>query len=389
MNILLDFIPFQNAGGVGGAASFTKAVFDAVIARCDTSIHLYAMYDAKVPVGRQYDYRQMAQKHGVTLLDLSSAPISEYVDHHKIDTLFISIGQFYANYDLEGIRCKVVMFIHDIFNVEGDDNKVDLLIHDPNIETTLQRCKRLVNVFSGRWKRQMQKAYQTIIPLYSAPNTVAYTVSEYTRSSLAYYFPNIKKDIHVCYSPAREILMDKSVEAASLSKLIESGKPYLMLIAANRRYKNAHILVKVFKRLLADHPDLHLLTLKYGRSIHPQHLDISFLSDSDLEHAYRHAYALVFASFFEGFGYPPIEAIKHGTPVVASNVTSIPEILGEAGLYFSPFYPADLYKALSLLLDNRDMLNVEMKRQFEKISRRQHDDLCQLVEQILSCALPE
>lgn len=384
MNILLDFIPFQNAGGVGGAASFTKAVFDAIIARCDTSVHLYAMFDAKVPVGRQYDYRQIAQQHGITLLDISSTPIHEYVDRYKIDTLLICIGQFYANYDLEGINCKVVMFIHDIFNVEGDDNKVDLLIHDPYIETTLQRCKRLVNVFSGRWKRQIQKAYQNIMPLYSAPNTVAYTVSEYTRSSLAYYFPNMKKEIHVCYSPAREILMDKSVDDADLLRLIGSGKPYLLLLAANRRYKNAHILMKVFKRLLTDHPDLHLLTLKYGRSIHPQHLDISFLSDSDLEHAYEHAYALVFASFFEGFGYPPIEALKHGTPVVASNVTSIPEILGEAGVYFSPFYPADLYRALRLVIDNRDIRKSEIERQAGKISQRQQEDLHKLVDQILS-----
>lgn len=384
MNILLDFIPFQNAGGVGGAASFTKAVFDAIVARCDTSVHLYAMFDAKVPVGRQYDYRQIAQQHGITLLDISSTPIHEYVDRHKIDTLLICIGQFYANYDLEGINCKVVMFIHDIFNVEGDDNKVDLLIHDPYIETTLQRFKRLVNVFSGRWKRQIHKAYQNIMPLYSAPNTVAYTVSEYTRSSLAYYFPNMKKEIHVCYSPAREILMDKSVDDADLLRLIGSGKPYLLLLAANRRYKNAHILMKVFKRLLTDHPDLHLLTLKYGRSIHPQHLDISFLSDSDLEHAYEHAYALVFASFFEGFGYPPIEALKHGTPVVASNVTSIPEILGEAGVYFSPFYPADLYRALRLVIDNRDIRKSEIERQAGKISQRQQEDLHKLVDQILS-----
>ena len=127
-----------------------------------------------------------------------------------------------------------------------------------------------------------------------------------------------------------------------------------------------------------------MLTLKYGHSTHQRHIDIPFLSESDLEQAYHHAYALVFASYFEGFGYPPIEAIKHGTPVVASNVTSIPEILGEAGVYFSPFYPADLYRALRLVIENRDIRKSEIERQVGKIRQRQQEDLHKLVDQILS-----
>ena len=156
------------------------------------------------------------------------------------------------------------------------------------------------------------------------------------------------------------------------------------MLAANRRLKNAHTLIKVFKRLLSDYPNLYLLTTKYGHSIHSQHIDIPFLSDSDLEHAYQHAYALIFCSFFEGFGYPPIEAIRHGTPCIASNVTSIPEILGDAGIYFSPLYPADMYRAIKTVLNDRNCRKEQITQRYTEISLRQQNDLQALVKEIFT-----
>ena len=220
------------------------------------------------------------------------------------------------------------------------------------------------------------------MPLYTANNTLAYTVSNYSRNALKYYFPDIKKDINVCYSPAKKIVKNDTVENKSLRYLIQANKPYLLFLAANRPYKNIYILKKVFQRLLIEYPEMHLVTLKYGHVINANHIDIPFLSDSDLEHAYAHAYALVFASFFEGFGYPPIEAMCHGTPTVASNVTSIPEILGDAGVYFSPIYPADLYQAIKKIMDNHDVCKAKMEKRLKEISQQQRNDMQHVIDQI-------
>lgn len=127
---------------------------------------------------------------------------------------------------------------------------------------------------------------------------------------------------------------------------------------------------------------MHLITLKYGRSIGENHIDIPYLSDSDLENAYEKATALFFGSFFEGFGYPPIEAAKYGTPCVAANVTSIPEILGNAGTYFSPIYPADLYRSLAVAIDNREAMVSLVKERYETIKRVQENHLRQLIEEL-------
>lgn len=384
LNLLLDFLPFQKGGGVGGAASFTKTITDEVLRQCGDTTKLFAIYDSTLPVGRQYDYMEMAERNQITLLDIASKPLAELIRQHAIDTFFIAIGQQYAGYDLTGISCRTIMFIHDIFDVESSDNRIDLAITDQHGESRWQRFKRITNLLTGRWEKRKQRVYGRIMPLFTAPNTLAYTVSDYTANALKYYFPDIAKDIHVCYSPLKENSRLAEVENPQLATLINSGKPYLLMIAANRVYKNAAILTKVFRRLQAEHPELHLLTLKYGKRISDRHIDISYLSDSDLEHAYKHAHALVFGSFFEGFGYPPIEAARYSTPTVASNVTSIPEILGDAGIYFSPFYPAGLYQALNQVLADRNCRADAISRRYQEICERQQRDLNELVSIILN-----
>lgn len=384
MNILLDFIPFQHIGGVSGAASFTKAVTDEVIRHRPVGTHLFAVYDSTLPVTGRYHCHEMAEHNNIKLIDIRQATLADIVSHHAIDVFFMAIAQLYKHYNLNGIRCKTVMFIHDIFDAERADNYVDATIHDTGLESRWSRCKRLVNIFSGRSQRLARQCYASLMPLYTAPKTVPYTVSDYSRHALCYHFPAIKKEIKVCYSPLRQVTRNHTIENPQLQEIVRSGKRYLLMVSANRLYKNPHTLAKVFKRLNDEQPDLHLLTLKMGRKISPQHTDIAFLSDSDLCYAYEHALALVFPSYFEGFGYPPVEAMEYGTPVVASNVTSIPEILGDAAFYFSPFYPADLYRALHEVLDHPDVKIDKMRRRLAEIHQRQDDDLKQLINDLLT-----
>ena len=74
--------------------------------------------------------------------------------------------------------------------------------------------------------------------------------------------------------------------------------------------------------------------------------------------------------------------MSHGTPCVASNVTSIPEILGDAGIYFSPLYPADMYRAIKMVMDNRNCRKEQIERRFKEVLRHQQNDLKKLTDEI-------
>ena len=114
------------------------------------------------------------------------------------------------------------------------------------------------------------------------------------------------------------------------------------------------------------------------------HYALPYLSASDLINAYKKCYALLFPSMFEGFGYPPIEAMKYGKPVLASNVASIPEVCGESAIYFSPFYVTDIYKALLQLKDSnyQEYCKKSIER-YNKVTIKQKSDLIQLLNFIL------
>ncbi len=82
---------------------------------------------------------------------------------------------------------------------------------------------------------------------------------------------------------------------------------------------------------------------------------ISFVSDKDKEYVYNLASLFVYPSFFEGFGFSPLEAMKCGTPVVTSDNSSLPEVVGKAGILVDPDRPDEIYRAMREVLGNRQL----------------------------------
>jgi glycosyltransferase involved in cell wall biosynthesis len=79
-----------------------------------------------------------------------------------------------------------------------------------------------------------------------------------------------------------------------------------------------------------------------------------YIADEDLPGLYSGAVCFVYPSYFEGFGLPILEAMQCGTPVIAGNRTSLPELVVDAGLLFDPFDPTALKAALERILDDHE-----------------------------------
>ncbi len=82
-----------------------------------------------------------------------------------------------------------------------------------------------------------------------------------------------------------------------------------------------------------------------------------YVPDDKLEIFYNKALVYVFPSLHEGFGLPPLEAMAKGCPVVSSNTSSMPEILGDSAVYFNPRNKKDFLKKIYEVIENQDLRN--------------------------------
>jgi glycosyltransferase involved in cell wall biosynthesis len=81
----------------------------------------------------------------------------------------------------------------------------------------------------------------------------------------------------------------------------------------------------------------------------------NFVTDEELVKIYNAADVFVYPSIFEGFGLPPLEAMACGTPVITSNTSSLPEVVGESGIMFNPFNEQEIYDQLKKVLFDKDL----------------------------------
>jgi glycosyltransferase involved in cell wall biosynthesis len=79
-----------------------------------------------------------------------------------------------------------------------------------------------------------------------------------------------------------------------------------------------------------------------------------YVPQSDLPALYSGSVCFVYPSYFEGFGLPPLEAMKCGTPVIAGNRTSLPEVVGDAGILVDPFDVSAIAAAIERIVDDSD-----------------------------------
>jgi glycosyltransferase involved in cell wall biosynthesis len=110
--------------------------------------------------------------------------------------------------------------------------------------------------------------------------------------------------------------------------------------------------------VMPGNPTPHELQLRErARELGLEHRMIfpDYVSAADLEGLYALARCFVFASVSEGFGLPVLEAMRRGVPVACSRATSLPEVAGDAALYFDPLSVPDIGRALLALMEDQDL----------------------------------
>jgi glycosyltransferase involved in cell wall biosynthesis len=144
------------------------------------------------------------------------------------------------------------------------------------------------------------------------------------------------------------------------------GFSYLLYVGNHQPHKNLPRLLKAFaqaqipmdlKLLLSGNPNPELMPLIEELKLVDRVEFTGFIDDKALPSYYRGAKALLFPSLYEGFGLPPLEAMACGIPVLTSNVTSLPEVVGEAALLVDPHQIISIAQGIESIVLQRDLRN--------------------------------
>jgi glycosyltransferase involved in cell wall biosynthesis len=156
-------------------------------------------------------------------------------------------------------------------------------------------------------------------------------------------------------------------------------RPYFFSMSCSAGRKNTPFLLETYGRLLEAGPvnDLVLvwnplpeLREKYSTPSFAGRVHfLGSQSDDNLRDLYSGATALIFPSLYEGFGLPILEAMACGTPVITSNVSSMPEVGGDAALYIDPRDSGSLVRAMELFENNSQAAEELREKGFKRLSR--------------------
>jgi glycosyltransferase involved in cell wall biosynthesis len=225
------------------------------------------------------------------------------------------------------------------------------------------------------------------------------TISNYSKEDIIKFSHVNPRKITVAY-PAADKAEGTPVAVAKLK-----GKPFILYVGRAEAYKNNRGLIKVHQQLLRTNPDLQLVIVGridtqreadkkwVSEQAYKHVLFLGFVSDEQLAWLYGNARAYVFPSLMEGFGLPGLEAMLYGTPVAASHASCIPEILGDAAVYFDPANQDDMVRVVGQLINNdaqRAELIAKGKKQANRYSwRRMAEQTLAVYKQTLPPKTPK
>jgi len=206
--------------------------------------------------------------------------------------------------------------------------------------------------------------------------------------------------VHEAAHPMYRSLEDRCVAQRRLQQQFDLNRPFVLFVSTIEPRKNVPTLLRAFKRLLDDYRakvDLVLAGEKgwlFDRvfnlvgelGIQERVHFVGRVSSDDLLDLYNAAEMLVHPAFYEGFGLPPLEAMACGTPVVASNTSAVPEVVGDAALLVDPAETDEITVAMWRLLSDetlaRQMRDKGLKRASQFSWRRAAEETLEIYRRL-------
>ncbi|WP_299228825.1 glycosyltransferase family 1 protein [uncultured Psychroserpens sp.] len=290
-------------------------------------------------------HEELLKKNGLSLTLLSKNP-SQLAQDFSNDFIYKKYHSLQRK-PLFRIRKK-----YDLWHSLNQNTKVEPYHRIPYLLTIHD-----VNFMEEVTGDDLEKRKQLFIEKLNRSHAITY-ISNYAKAMTHKYFdvPNVDEFIIYNGSPTNALDIPENYQPKILPK-----QPYLFSIGEFLEKKNFHTLVEMLVHL----PNISLIlsgkqTTSYGNTINNLVVSLGLedrvfvtgkISELDKNYYYKNCLAFTFPSLREGFGIPPIEAMKYGKPVFLSNKSSLPEVGGKHAFYWNHFDPEYMAKIVTDGLD--------------------------------------
>lgn len=385
MNLLFNLVAVQpiHSAKFHGGGSYGEVIFWALVKR---GVQFSCAYDSRKYLDPMI--LDACKTQNIPLFDINEKTPQQIIDENQIDTFYTPLYSLEKKWD---INVKDFVFTwHGVRALEMQYSWAGVGF----AKKLGQKFEALVR-YRESWKKHYYKPkYQALAARMAEGKARTITVSEHSRASIKSFFPELLDlEIPVFYSPMT------AYEPEGFLPPGVAAKKYFLLTSGARWEKNNLRAAKAFDELVgmyqsqgkpfdfkmvitgAANPKAYLCHLKHK----DRFVLLGYVENRELEFLHQNAYAFVFPSLNEGFGYPPVQSMRYGVPVAASGTTSIPEVCGDAVLYFDPYSVSEIKNRLVQLLDSKiyEEYAARAPKRYVEVHTRQNEDLEHTIDFIL------
>ena len=340
--ILYDLVALQPQGNVlkHGGGAYAKTIFLKMLER---NISFAVFYDSHLDL--DIDIKNELVHRTIQVYDLNQLSLGNIVTKIPNPVIFSILPQQYMFRE-----CLTIGTIHDCRELELPNDYFEFL-YPISFRRVLIKVYRYL--FPVNYKNRIKKI---VSHKWLQENFIPTTITHYTKELLKKNFETGKFDsIPIFMTPffgSDFSLSPNSIPDSNKSRyfLLVSGDRWLKnnlraLIAFDQLFSTGEL--KDYKVIITGIKSLSIFKYKF-KNIN-RFESFGYVSDQKLAQLYKDAYCFIFPSLNEGFGIPPLEAMKFGTPVLDSSSSAIPEVCGNAALFFNPFSIPDIRKKIEQL----------------------------------------
>lgn len=377
--ILYDLVALQPQGDVlkHGGGSYAKSIFYRLLER---NISFAVFYNSCLDLDA--DIKNELKQYAIQAYDLNQLSLADIVAMNPNAVIYSILPQQYM-FDV----CLTIGTIHDCRELELPNDFFEFLypISFRRIFVKIYRYIFPVN-YNNRIKRIVSRKWLH-------KNFIPTTITNYTKELLIKSFETDKfNSIPIFMTP----FFGDNYSLTSNNITICKKKKYFLMVSGDRWLKNnlralialdqlfSTDLLREYKVIITGVKTLNIFKYRFKNVHHFETL--GYVSDEKLEQLYRDAYCFVFPSLNEGFGIPPLESMRFGTPVLASCSSAIPEVCGNSVLLFNPYSISDIRNRIKELVVDSNLykdMQLNGQKHYLKMKSKALSDIDNYINYVL------